>query len=84
MTLRSATISTAGVIKEQVIDERVCECCQTDVAIASSGPVVVYRNRTESEIRDIYVVSGKDDGRTEPFAIAEDNWEIHGCPDARA
>ena len=38
-----------------LVDESICDCCQTDVAIASSGPVVVYRDRTSEEIRDIYV-----------------------------
>ena len=41
-----------------VLDARACDCCQTDAAMTSAGPVVVYRNRTEEEIRDIYIARG--------------------------
>ena len=40
---------------EQLIDELMCDCCQTDVALASSGPVAVYRDRSVAEIRDSYI-----------------------------
>ena len=46
-----------GAIKraEAAIDTRVCECCPTDVAVTSEGAVAVYRNRSASDVRDIYV-----------------------------
>src|SRR4029453_4445955 len=40
---------------EQAVDVRVCECCPTTAAMTSEGPIVAFRNRTEDEIRDIYV-----------------------------
>ena len=47
MTLRGATIDINGQFgNEQLIDNFVCDCCRTDVAIASSGRVAVYRDRT--------------------------------------
>ena len=57
MTLRSAVITrrTVSECDEQLVDDSVCDCCQTDVAISASGPVAVYRNRTAEEIRDIYI-----------------------------
>lgn len=65
---------------DQVVDELVCDCCQTDVAVASSGPIAVYRDRTAGEIRDIYVTR-RLDGRWQPgIAVADDRWEIAGCP----
>jgi hypothetical protein len=65
---------------EGVIDEAVCDCCQTDIAMAASGPVVVYRNRTSEEIRDIHVARLLD-GQWQPGQIiAEDGWKISGCP----
>ncbi|MGI9271387.1 MAG: hypothetical protein ACR2QT_06400 [Woeseiaceae bacterium] len=71
MTLRS---------NSDLIDELVCDCCQTDVAIASSGPIAVYRDRSVDEIRDIYVTR-QIDGRWQPgSAVANDGWEIWGCP----
>ena len=41
---------------------------------------MIYRNRTAEEIRDIYI-SRFDEGEwTQGQAIAEDLWEIEGCP----
>jgi hypothetical protein len=65
---------------ETRLDARVCDCCQTAAAISSFGPVVVYRDRSETEIRDIYVTRLKDGGWTEGVAVHEDGWEINGCP----
>lgn len=86
MTLRSASFgeTAAGTIPamldEALADERVCDCCQTDVAIAGATPVAVYRNRSETEIRDIFVTRWIDGGWTEGVPVAHDGWEIAGCP----
>ncbi len=81
MTLRTATLaSDGGLSDETVLDDSVCDCCQTDVAIAESGPVAIYRNRTDDEIRDIYVARQLD-GKWQPgVAVSNDGWEISGCP----
>jgi hypothetical protein len=81
MTLRSAVITPDGErVREQLIDDSVCDCCQTDVALAASGPVAVYRDRTADEIRDIYV-SRFTDGAWQPgLLLHADNWKIPGCP----
>lgn len=81
MTLRSAHFSATGVASnEQVVDELTCDCCQTDVAISTDGPVAVYRNRTTDEIRDIYV-SRYVDGTWQPGQVLnDDGWNIAGCP----
>ena len=44
------------------------------------GPVAVYRNRTESEIRDIYITRRVDGQWTQGQPISNDGWEIPGCP----
>ncbi|MBE9490100.1 MAG: hypothetical protein IMY67_07405 [Bacteroidetes bacterium] len=81
MTLRSALINTEGeLINEYLLDNRVCDCCQTDAAMTNDGPIVVYRNRTEDEIRDIYYVRQVNNQWTEPKPIFNDNWLIAGCP----
>lgn len=81
MTLRGAVINDAGTRHhEAVIDEMVCECCKTDIAMAESGPIAVYRNRTEDEVRDIYVSRNVDGEWQEGFALANDGWVISGCP----
>jgi hypothetical protein len=81
MTLRAALLAPdGGTTDEWLIDDRVCDCCQTDTAATSEGIVAVYRNRSADEIRDISAV--RFDGRTwsEPRLIAEDGWRIAGCP----
>jgi hypothetical protein len=65
---------------ETLLDGRVCDCCQTDAALTSEGPVVVYRDRTDDEIRDIYVTRRVADGWTEGVPVHHDGWEIGGCP----
>lgn len=81
MTLRHATWSDglrAGTNTE--IDSLVCDCCATDVAITDSGPVAVYRNRTSSEVRDIYAMRRIDGAWQASRPIADDGWVIGGCP----
>ncbi len=81
MTLRGASITPAASLgNEQIIDELTCDCCQTDVAIAASGPIAVYRDRSVNEIRDIYVTRSIDGRWQTGTRIAADDWEIPGCP----
>jgi len=81
MTLRAATVTTEGVLEDQqLVDSLICDCCQTDVAMTSEGPIAIYRNRTEQEIRDIYVTRRVDGQWTEGTPINNDGWEIPGCP----
>ena len=81
MTLRAAVITADGaIVSDQLVDDLVCDCCQTDVAVGADGPIAVYRNRTTEEHRDIYV-SRAIDGRWEKGRpVANDNWKISGCP----
>jgi hypothetical protein len=65
---------------EAALDDRVCDCCQTAVAIAGGGPVAVYRDRTADEIRDIYVVRQVDGRWSTPKAVHNDGWRIAACP----
>lgn len=81
MTLRSAVVGTdLRIRRERVADGLVCDCCQTDVAATSTGPVAVYRNRTEAEIRDIHVARMVDGEWSPGQPVANDGWEIAGCP----
>jgi hypothetical protein len=65
---------------ERILDERVCDCCQTSLAVASSGPVVVYRDRLDGEIRDISVARWSDTGWSRGTVVHADNWMIDACP----
>ena len=81
MTLRYATIDANGILVDETqLDERVCECCQTSAAVTSEGPIVVYRDRSATEVRDIYVVRQVNGSWTSPQPVYADNWQINGCP----
>lgn len=54
MSVRGAIYNTAGKqVSEAPVDLRVCECCPTAAAVTADGPIVAYRDRSPSEIRDI-------------------------------
>jgi len=81
MTLRAAFIDKNGKkINEWELDERICDCCQTTAAITNDGPVVVYRDRSDDEIRDMSIVRFINDSWTKPQTIHADNWQIKACP----
>ncbi len=81
MTLRAAEFDTKGqLFAERELDQRICDCCQTDAVMTSNGPIVVYRDRSAEEIRDIYIVRKMDSTWTEPQPVASDSWKIAGCP----
>ena len=80
MTLRAAQLDTLGKkLWEEEVDNRTCDCCQTAVAMSAQGPLIAYRDRSEREIRDIYVAQrGTTGWETRP--LHTDGWEINGCP----
>lgn len=81
MTIRFAEITDKGdVIKESELDSSTCDCCQTSIAITNDGPIVVYRDRGEKEVRDIYSVKNINGTWEEPNAVRDDGWIINGCP----
>lgn len=81
MTLRAAEITAEGLkVDELTLDHKTCDCCQTSAAITSNGPIVVYRDRSDDEIRDIYITRKIDSSWSEPRPIFNDNWKIAGCP----
>jgi len=81
MTLRTATVSPDGHLSDEaLIDDVTCDCCRTAVAYTSGGPVVVYRDRTVEEIRDIYIARRTDSTWEAGHPVHEDHWEIDGCP----
>jgi hypothetical protein len=81
MTLRSAVYADDLAIRGATqVDGLVCDCCQTDVAVTNNGAVAVYRDRTESETRDIYVARYLDGVWQPGQAVSRDGWVIGGCP----
>lgn len=81
MSLYFAQIDSDGTVRERSeIDELVCDCCQTDAAVTSAGPIVVYRDRTQEERRDIVVRRSENARFTAPLEVGRDGWIIDGCP----
>lgn len=80
MTLRTARIVDGSPARERLLDARVCECCQTAGTLTADGPVVVYRDRTPDEVRDIAIVRRTGAGWTRPVRVHDDGWNIAGCP----
>ncbi len=81
MSLRAAVLDARGnKLNEWELDNKTCDCCQTSAAITSNGPVVVYRDRSDEEIRDMSIVRLIDGQWTQPKSIHIDNWKIAGCP----
>jgi hypothetical protein len=62
------------------LDRRACDCCQTAAASTSKGMVVVYRDRSADEVRDIAVTRQVNGRWTEPAALSHDRWKINACP----
>ena len=80
MSLRAAWIDSEGKkLNDAEIDKKVCDCCQTDAIMTGSGPIIVYRDRSDDEVRDISIARYID--KTWEFKnLHKDNWTIAGCP----
>ncbi|MEE3198058.1 MAG: sialidase family protein [Pseudomonadota bacterium] len=81
MSLRYAQFSEAGDRQlSGVVDQLVCDCCQTDTAIANGDIVLAYRDRTPGDIRDVVVRRLEQGKWTEPYTLGPDGWFFPGCP----
>jgi hypothetical protein len=81
MMLRAATFNSKGnKTREWALDTSTCDCCQTDSAMSQNGPVVIYRNRNEHEIRDVYITRHAAGRWQAPQLVAADNWLMPACP----
>jgi hypothetical protein len=69
-----------GLGQEHILDTRICDCCQTSAAVTSRGLVVVYRDRSPDEVRDIAVLRREGNVWTEPGRVHDDGWQIAACP----
>lgn len=81
MTIRTAVVREDGTIgKEAVLDSRSCDCCQTSSARGTLGRVIVYRDRSDKDIRDIAIVRELVGGWSPPVLVHADDWYYPGCP----
>ncbi|MFM7783034.1 MAG: exo-alpha-sialidase, partial [Gammaproteobacteria bacterium] len=81
MQLGFSPLSPEGVPgPTELIDTRTCDCCQTDAAWSTDGPVLAYRDRSVEEVRDISVLRRVQGAWQEPVRVHADGWQIDGCP----
>lgn len=79
MELRHRLLGLDQTASEEVVDSLVCDCCQTDAIVVEGSPAVVYRDRTENEIRDITFARLTNKGWVKA-PVGTDGWRISGCP----
>lgn len=79
MTLRTKVV-TDTLAAGARLDGRVCECCGTAAAKTSAGSIIAYRDRSEQEVRDVFVVRHDGERWSDPRPVHRDGWEIVGCP----
>ena len=75
--LFNASVQQQG---EWPLDASTCDCCPTSSAVTDRGAVVVYRGRSENEIRDTRLVRFDGKNWTSPRDVHTDGWQIAGCP----
>jgi hypothetical protein len=81
MSLRAAIFDKDfNRVKEWELDNRVCDCCQTSALSIGDAAMIWYRDRSESEVRDISMLRFEQGEWSEPQNFYADNWEIAGCP----
>ncbi|MBK8284823.1 MAG: exo-alpha-sialidase [Ahniella sp.] len=80
-SLQAAMVNDRQQVTQQwELDTLTCDCCNTDGRRIGDEHWLVYRNRTEGEIRDM--LSMRFDGRawSEPMPLPADNWLMPACP----
>jgi hypothetical protein len=80
MSLRSAEWTGGRIGQEQLVDDRVCDCCPTSAVTTDRGALVAYRDRSSEEVRDIFVARLQDGRWQTPHRVHADGWQIPGCP----
>lgn len=80
MQLGFAEWTAGAVTATRILDPRTCDCCQTASTMTSQGPIVVYRDRSDDEIRDMSVVRRVNGEWTAPAPLHRDGWRIDYCP----
>lgn len=80
MSLRATVFKKGKPAPEMLVDGRVCDCCPTALTPTAKGLVAAYRDRSPTEVRDIYVAR-LENGRWLPGRpVHDDNWLIPACP----
>lgn len=80
MQLGHASWKDGTIASQRILDTRTCDCCQTTAAMTARGPVAIYRDRSDEEMRDMAVTRLVDGAWTTPVPLHEDGWRIDYCP----
>ena len=80
MSLRGAVLAAGRARAGGEIDGRVCDCCQTDLAQTQDALLVVYRDRSADEVRDIQLARLEQGRWSTPVSVHADGWKIAACP----
>lgn len=82
MSLRGAVLDWHDRILEPAeLDARSCSCCQTDAARIGKRTLVVYRDRSDAQVRDIALVERDAKGIwSSPQIVHADGWKVTACP----
>jgi hypothetical protein len=80
MQLMSSVFANSSFGKETLLDSRVCDCCQTSASFNDKDAIVMYRDRSDQEIRDISFVKREGNNWTSPKPLHADQWKIAACP----
>jgi len=81
MGVRYTTFDASWKQTEDIgVDAKACECCGTSVAMAADGPVAVFRDRTDAEIRDIVVSRLERGAWSAAVPVHADGWQVDYCP----
>src|SRR5258706_2926730 len=65
---------------EVLLDARVCDCCKTSAALGPTGPIVAYRDRSDSELRDVALMRRDAAAWSSPEPVHVDGWSLSACP----
>ena len=80
-SLKRTVIGADGkVIKEEAMDNDVCQCCPTSVVKTGRGLLIAYRTHTPQDIRDIATIRFENGKWTNSKILNADNWKINACP----
>jgi hypothetical protein len=80
-SLRTAWVGLDGSLSdEDEVDDRVCDCCPTAAVGRGTRALVAYRDRRESEHRDVSVAWLEAETWSEPAPVGSDDWRIDACP----
>lgn len=81
MSVRYGTFDRAWKqTRDEAVDLRVCDCCPTAAALTSDGPIVVYRDRSDTEVRDISIARLEQGKWVAGASVNRDGWQIQACP----